>query len=312
MVDISPIDDPTIIIIEDEDEILLPSGEIGTSLEEIEDDEQPIVISNPGETLVVQVSIPGPRGNDGAPGQDGDPGDDGRDIELQKSSTHIQWRYLGDTSWEDLIDLDDLVGPPGEDGADGQDGENGGTFPRGMPKSSTTLFGVPSVDFYAVGSLAAGTRRDMNPFEVDANLTVSAFDVEVLFSGSETVMNVGIIAADIHNQPVGSVLAQANLNVTSPGIKRAAITPVQLSSGRYLLMHQGQNAGTVTLRSYRSPARAIINTMGANAIVERLRYVHSPGQALSNAPWTIAVTSGSAPVTNFGRSFSVLMEYEYV
>lgn len=37
-----------------------------------------------------------------------DSGTDGREIELQKSSTHIQWRYVGDSVWTNLITIDEL------------------------------------------------------------------------------------------------------------------------------------------------------------------------------------------------------------
>lgn len=57
-------------------------------------------------------------GADGAPGRDGRDGLDGapgRQIELQKSATHIQWRYVGDTEWTELISLDELVVAGGGD-----------------------------------------------------------------------------------------------------------------------------------------------------------------------------------------------------
>lgn len=50
-------------------------------------------------------------------GLQGDPGDDGREVELQKGTTHIQWRYVGDPTWTDLVSLDDITGPPGTGGA---------------------------------------------------------------------------------------------------------------------------------------------------------------------------------------------------
>lgn len=40
----------------------------------------------------------------------------GREIELQTSVTHIQWRYVGDVSWTDLIALADITGADGGDG----------------------------------------------------------------------------------------------------------------------------------------------------------------------------------------------------
>lgn len=290
MVDVNPVDDSTLIIVEDEDEILLPSGVLGTSLEEILD-EEPLVISENGETLVIQVVVPGPRG------VDGEPGADGREVEIGADDTYLRWRFVGDDDWQNLILLEDLRGPAGE---------SGGSFARGMPKDATTFLGVPSIDFTSLNTMTAGIRRDMNPFEVESPITVSAFNLEVVFTGSETTMNVGIIAADRHSQPTGPVLAQANLAVSTTGVKRQAITPVQLPIGRYLLMHQGQNLGTVTLRSHRSGSRAVNTSIGTTGLIERLRYTHTSGQALSNARWTQIVTQ------NFGQSFGVLMEYEYV
>lgn len=38
----------------------------------------------------------------------GTPGADGREVQLQVSATHIQWRYVGATSWTNLIALSSL------------------------------------------------------------------------------------------------------------------------------------------------------------------------------------------------------------
>ncbi len=43
-------------------------------------------------------------------------GADGREVELQSTATHIQWRYAGETSWVNLVaktDLEGLQGPEG-------------------------------------------------------------------------------------------------------------------------------------------------------------------------------------------------------
>ena len=55
----------------------------------------------------------------------GPPGDDGRPVELQKSATHIQWRYQGDIGWTNLVPLIDLKGDSGNDGVNGTNGTNG-------------------------------------------------------------------------------------------------------------------------------------------------------------------------------------------
>ena len=55
----------------------------------------------------------------------GPTGDDGRPVELQKSATHIQWRYQGDIGWTNLVPLIDFKGDPGNDGLNGTNGTNG-------------------------------------------------------------------------------------------------------------------------------------------------------------------------------------------
>lgn len=48
---------------------------------------------------------------------------DGREVEMQKSATHVQWRYVGDATWIDLIPLADITGSSGANGADGDEVE---------------------------------------------------------------------------------------------------------------------------------------------------------------------------------------------
>lgn len=47
---------------------------------------------------------------------------DGREIELGVSTTHIRWRYVGTSTWINLISLSSLIGPPGPPGPAGQAG----------------------------------------------------------------------------------------------------------------------------------------------------------------------------------------------
>lgn len=57
-------------------------------------------------------------------------GSDAREIELQKSSTALQWRYVGENEWNDLISLAEITGPQGEQGIPGPQGSTG---PQGEP-----------------------------------------------------------------------------------------------------------------------------------------------------------------------------------
>lgn len=73
--------------------------------------------------LVPLITITGPAGADGADGAAGADGANGREVQLQAGTTHIQWRYVGDTTWIDLVSLAAITGPAGADGGDGREVE---------------------------------------------------------------------------------------------------------------------------------------------------------------------------------------------
>lgn len=64
-------------------------------------------------------------------GGGGTPGKDGREIEIQNNGTAIQWRYVGDESWTDLVQLSSLKGEKGDKGDTGDTGPQGETGERG-------------------------------------------------------------------------------------------------------------------------------------------------------------------------------------
>lgn len=70
------------------------------------------------------IGFKGDTGATGATGADGANGQDGKEVELQKTATHIQWRLEGGT-WADLVALTDLKGMDGVNGANGTNGTNG-------------------------------------------------------------------------------------------------------------------------------------------------------------------------------------------
>lgn len=70
-----------------------------------------------GEKSIASVTITGGSGS----------GTDGREVELQNNGTHIQWRYVGEESWTNLIALEDIKGQAGDDGSPGKPGRDGTT-----------------------------------------------------------------------------------------------------------------------------------------------------------------------------------------
>ena len=78
-----------------------------------------------------EQGLKGDTGAQGAKGDKGDRGTDGREIELRKDSLYIQWRYKGDSSWNNLIAYSDLKGDKGDKGNKGDRGEQGIQGPKG-------------------------------------------------------------------------------------------------------------------------------------------------------------------------------------
>ena len=64
-------------------------------------------------------------------GGSGTPGKDGREVELQNNGTAIQWRYVGDSSWTDMVQLSEITGPQGPKGNTGETGPQGEMGPQG-------------------------------------------------------------------------------------------------------------------------------------------------------------------------------------
>jgi hypothetical protein len=69
--------------------------------------------------------IQGEVGPVGPVGETGSPGADGREVELQTTETHVQWRYEGESEWTDLVALSAITGPQGIQGETGLTGAAG-------------------------------------------------------------------------------------------------------------------------------------------------------------------------------------------
>ena len=89
---------------------------------------QQVAESNPDALVQIWAAIDELKAGGGGTGT---PGKDGREIELQNNGTAIQWRYVGDESWTDLVQLSEITGAkgdPGEDGTTPTIGENGNWY----------------------------------------------------------------------------------------------------------------------------------------------------------------------------------------
>lgn len=89
---------------------------------------QQVAESNPDALAQIWAAIDELKAGGGGSGT---PGKDGREIEIQNNGTAIQWRYVGDRSWTDLVQLSDITGAkgdPGENGITPTIGENGNWY----------------------------------------------------------------------------------------------------------------------------------------------------------------------------------------
>ena len=79
-----------------------------------------------------QNGTDGLNGTDGQDGTNGTNGTDGREIELQKDLYFIQWRYISEPGWRNLIAYAELKGEKGDKGDDGLSGTPGAQGEQGM------------------------------------------------------------------------------------------------------------------------------------------------------------------------------------
>ena len=100
-------------------------------------------------------------------------GADGREVELQTSSTHIQWRYSGESEWRNLIELKRLEGPQGPIGETGATGATGATGPQG-PIGETGQNAVnPNFTIGTVTALPSGSDATVTLTGTYPNLILS-------------------------------------------------------------------------------------------------------------------------------------------
>ena len=87
---------------------------------------------------------------------------DSREIEIQKNSLYIQWRYTGESEWKNIIAYSDLKGKDGRDGIngqngkDGKDGRNGANGAAGAASQNATISVTNSTQPCSTGLTVTG------------------------------------------------------------------------------------------------------------------------------------------------------------
>jgi hypothetical protein len=166
----------------------------------------------------------------GTPGADGE---DGREVELQAGVTHIQWRYVGDASWIDLVSLASLKGEQGIQGEQGEQGESGtGLTNKGNWAAATY---DPGDYVFSMGSLGVVSMWVLNSTVPYASTVAPLSDptkwIELVAPAGEDGKSVEIQASATHVQwrLVGdptwiNIVALADLEGT-PGTEGAPGSP---------------------------------------------------------------------------------------
>lgn len=116
-------------------------------------------IRQQGQLDYVYVNLQGEKGEQGLPGTGGS-GGTATEIELQKGTTYIQWRYVGESSWRNLIAIADITGPQGIQGVQGERG-NDGTFDKTtqFPELTTRAKDIPGAIIENTAQIADITQQ---------------------------------------------------------------------------------------------------------------------------------------------------------
>ena len=227
--------------------------------------------------------LKGVDGTNGTNGVDGTDGRDGREIELQVNETHIQWRYSGESSWNNLIALSELKGDKGdqgiqgiqgEQGIQGIQGEQGETGKTPVLKTVEVNNGeTPSGTFTKTGddtsgnpeyklSLAVQKGKDGQPpvfevGEVTTGLPSSDATVELTPNGEtpegnpKYLMNISIPKGDPGQDGTGS----GNIYVDTTGL---------VGGKTYLFRPSGSNSANGTFVEYTPPVANISYVVYSN------------------------------------------------
>lgn len=200
----------------------------------------------------------------------GTTGDNGKNIELQKSASHIQWRLEGDTTWINLIPLVDVKGA---------DGTNG----RGVVNITRSAgTGVPgTIDTYTI-TYTDATTSTFNVYNgADGNGDMSKATYDTNNNGKVDTAEVAdaVPWAGITDKPTLGTASALN----APAAGNAATSEVvkgddtRLSDARTPTTHThgtgdvtGLNTALTTLSDHLSapsnahPASAVANTPAGN------------------------------------------------
>ena len=275
-----------------------------------------------GQTLILSGTIFVP----GTPSGVGTPGKDGRDIELQKGTAYIQWRYVGELAWTNLVPLTELHGTDGtngtngytpikgvdyNDGAPGTPGTNGVTPVKGIDyfdgakgdtgpsvndisyyrKTGTTTyeawFTSPRAGTALAGAALVAGRMYAMPFISPKAITLDQIGVYVS-TLSTTTARLGIYSDGGNCYPGSRLLDAGTIDVTGTGAKKIAINQALESGKLYWLVI----VCAATPAIYCIPVAAVISILGVS---NALGTAQNAGLYVTQAYGALPATFPSSP-----------------
>lgn len=239
---------------------------------------------------------PGPAGRNGA---DGAAGANGRDVQLQRANGYIQWRYVGASTWNNLLALTEITGPEGDQGPQGDAGLQGPQGNPGTPGApgkdgangvSPTLK-IGTVATGAAGSAAAATISGSFP-NYSLNLTIPQGQ-----AGSGGGSEIGDSKSFISEPQV--ITSAGSLTLTHglgrlPEMLSFSLVCVTAEStfsvGDRIYIDQFNNNATRGL-TVRATEEELFITFGSSANVFQVHAATGNGYALNNANWKLVVVA---------------------
>lgn len=136
----------------------------------------------PLSSLIGPQGPTGATGPQGATGPTGPAGANGREVEIRNDGTNIQWRYVGDLTWTNIVPLSQITGPQGPQGIQGLTGPQGPqgiqglTGPQG-PQGATGATGPQ-------GPAGPGVASGGTAGQILAKVSATDYDTQWVNNGS--------------------------------------------------------------------------------------------------------------------------------
>lgn len=132
-------------------------------------------------------------------------GGDGREIELGKVGDYLVWRYVGDSSWNNLIAIADITGPQGPKGEKGEPGD-----PADLVNYPTKTDMEDAISA-AIDSLAAtyATKEELADYVKTETATATYATKEELTSGLSGKLDNGALTGYATTVGVQAAISEA-------------------------------------------------------------------------------------------------------